>query len=198
MELLLSAVERCDADAEDLVDHLVRHGEAAFRRAAAVNEDVGAGPPKRLVEQVRVVEIERATVARAPVHLLAGDSVEALGALVVAFVELGAKHARPLADWIAGEQDEPVALSHPQFELALGLENAQENRVAEFHAGSVHPLLELGEVRRSGQRQLAARERLLALQPVVPPTQQLDLHRARRKGRQKDADGEPCQDRSFA
>ena len=105
----------------DLLDHRIRHGEAADGRAPAVHQDVRAAARLRLVELVGEPEIERARPAPDVVDLRARDRIEAFRRLLVALAPLWAKRARPVAHRIGRKQHEAVVLAEPHLELGFGL-----------------------------------------------------------------------------
>ena len=123
------------------------------KRAGAV---VGA------VEDVGKAEVERAVPAARRVQRLGVDRIEALGSLAVALRELRAELARPAADRIDGEALEAVFALHPQLELELALEDADEDGRAEARPCAASRPGKVGEVGRAGERRAERRLRQAA------------------------------------
>ena len=107
----------------------------------------------RTVEGVGKAQIEGAVPAARRIERLGIDRIEALRRLAVALYQLGAEPAGPAADGIDGEALEAAAPPHPQLELELALEDADEDRRAQCEALRCQPAWEIRQVGSAGQRQ---------------------------------------------
>src|SRR4029079_1446980 len=164
----LALVERSCDEPPDLVDDVVGHGEAADRLAAAMYHDEGAGAALRAVERIGKAEAEGTVPAAIGIELFLGHGVEALGRLAVAFAELRAKPPRPETNRIGGKLLVTAVPLHPDLELRLELEDAQEYRRAEREPLCLQPLVELGKLGRAREREP------VAMVPIVLPARVVD------------------------
>ena len=120
LERFLAAEERVAPERINFRDLFVGHRIAAARGAVAVHHELCAGAAVGAVKGVRIAEIERQIVLRVRIHLAGADAVEALRRLPVAFLDLGAKLARPSADRVGLEHRVAAfAVLLPDFQLGL-------------------------------------------------------------------------------
>ena len=161
----LAGVERVRRQLVDLEADGVGHGEAADRRAAAVNEDVRARPQVHLIEGVGVTDVERLRPTCARVEaLLHGDRVEAFGRLLVALLQLRSQRSRPVADRVRGkERIGAVLVAGPDLHLRLRLEDADEDRRVAVDASFSEAIVQAFQIGCPGKGQLAIGVRTLAL-----------------------------------
>src|SRR5262245_39999114 len=95
-----------------------------------------------LIEQVGKAEIERAMPAAMRIQGLGIDRVETLGSLPVALAQLRAQRARPAADRVDCKALKAVPALHPQLQLELELEDADEHRRPQLNAVGCKPVAE--------------------------------------------------------
>ena len=175
----LSRVDRRHRQLVDLVQNRIGHCKAADRRAAAVDQDVRSRPRLRLIEDIGKADVERLGPAPDVAGLGSRHCVVAFRRLLVAVSELRPYRAGPVADGIGRKQDERVILLLPDLEFGFGFEDADQNGRRQRDALVAQPLLQHGDVRRSGQRQGSGGCRPLALDTIGGNVFELDGKRIR-------------------
>ena len=139
LERFLAAEEGFAAQRVDFRDLLIGHRVAAARRAVAMDHQLRAGTPQRLVERVRIAGVEGKIIGRLRVHLRRGDRIEAFRRLAVAFADLGPEIARPAADRIGFQERETAgAVLLPDLEFSFLLEQPDQDRRLQIHVFCRH------------------------------------------------------------
>ena len=129
LERWLAAFQGVTRDGVDLADDLVSHGEAAHRRAGAMDHDGRSGRAVRLVVGVGKPGVEGQVIVRVRIHLPGANGVDAFRRLSIAALVLRPELARPSADRIGLDVDKaPVAVLLPDLDLRLFLVAAQDER----------------------------------------------------------------------
>src|SRR5208337_1435262 len=116
-----------------------------------MHHQVGPRAVMSAVEQIGVPQIEGAMETAIRIELSFSDRVEAFGSLSIALLQFRAKLTRPGANRIGGEQLETCRSLHPELDLQIALEDADEYWIAELEALLFQPFAELGRIGCAGK-----------------------------------------------
>src|SRR4029078_6509443 len=133
------------------------------RRATAVDQDVRTRPRLRLIENIRIADVERHGPPPDVTGLGARHRIEAFPRLLVAVPEFRPDGAGPVTDRVSCKQDERVVLPLPNIKFGFRFEDADQNWRCQRHALIAQTLLQYRDVWCPRQRQRSDGGRPLAL-----------------------------------